>query len=66
MPAPPPPSRQPPSPADVPLRDRTSLIVRLGLVLLLAIGVVSVFGEHLMGLTADPGPAAPAGEPQRP
>lgn len=35
-------------------RDHTTLVVRLGLLLLLVIGVASVFGDSLMGLFAPP------------
>jgi hypothetical protein len=44
--SPPPPYRGSP--------DRTSLIVRLGLLLLFLLGVGSVFGESLMGLVYPP------------
>jgi hypothetical protein len=52
----------PPSPARV-TPDRTSLIVRVGLLLLFILGVGSVFGETLMGLLYPPtgtsGPGLP-------
>jgi hypothetical protein len=37
-----------------PDRDRTTLVVRLGLAVLLAVGVASVFGESLLGLLRPP------------
>ena len=40
------------------LPDRTSWIVRLGLLLLLLLGVASVFGESLMGLVYPPAGAS--------
>ena len=49
----------PVSPA--PPRDRVSLVVRCTLVLLLLVGVLSVFGEALLGLAGEgPGGVSPA------
>jgi hypothetical protein len=41
-------------------RDRTTLVVRLGLLILLVVGVASVFGESLVGLIRPPPGDAPA------
>ena len=44
---------------------RTTLVVRLGLIVLALIGVISVFGEPLLGLgaaNADLGAASPSGD----
>ena len=51
--SPPVPAAPPPAP-----RDRVTLVVRLTLVALLAIGVLSIFGDSLLGLAGD----APAGK----
>ena len=54
------PARPPPVTPITPSRparagpDRTSLVVRLGLLLLLLLGVASVFGETLLGLVYPP------------
>ena len=53
-----------------PPRDRVTLVVRCTLVLLLVIGVWSVFGDSLLGLTGAPPetspPAAAPGSPAAP
>lgn len=36
--------------------DRTSVVVRVGLLVLLLIGVASIFGESLLGLITHPDP----------
>ena len=52
----------PPTPRGTP--DRTSLIVRVGLLLLFLLGVGSVFGESLMGLVYPPtGASGPVESP---
>jgi hypothetical protein len=61
--SPPPPYRGRPDDGTS-LRDRTSLIVRLGLLLLFLLGVGSVFGESLMGLVYPP--AGASGSPESP
>jgi hypothetical protein len=53
----------PPTPSrDAP--DRTSLVVRLGLLLLLLLGVGSVFGDSLLGLISPP--TGTTGSPEAP
>jgi hypothetical protein len=46
-----------------PARDRTSLVVRMGLLLLLVVGVASIFGDALLGLAGASG-SGPQGSPQ--
>jgi hypothetical protein len=52
---------------------RTTLVVRLGLIALALVGIVSIFGEPLLGigaaspdLAASPGAADPSGGPGAP
>jgi hypothetical protein len=47
-------AQKPLPPTRDPDRDRTTLVVRLGLAVLLAVGVASVFGESLLGLLRPP------------
>jgi hypothetical protein len=58
-----------PSPPARGTPDRTSLIVRVGLLVLFLLGVGSVFGESLMGLVSPPagtpGPAESGPSPSK-
>ena len=49
-------------------RDRVTLVVRLTLALLLVIGVLSIFGDSLLGTGGDPptGSTGPASQPEPP
>jgi hypothetical protein len=46
-----------------PRRDRTTLVVRLGLLTLFLLGVLTVFGESLVAVVFPPGEAATASAP---
>jgi hypothetical protein len=47
-------------------RDRTSLVVHAGLLLLLVLGVLTVFGEPLAGAIFPPAEPPAAHAPERP
>jgi hypothetical protein len=55
-------SESPPPPAPA-TPDRTTLVVRVGLLLLSLLGVGSVFGETLMGMVYPPAGASGTAEP---